>query len=519
MRRRDFLAASTAALLTNAMHVPAARAQTGASGRPRLAMPPVLEATETGRVDLTAQFGSTAFFEGAATRTIGYNQGYLGPVIRMAPGGLGAQVRNELDVPVTVHWHGLLVPGEHDGGPHSAIAPAVDWSADMQIDQPPATAFYHTHAHGRTASDVYAGLAGVIHLTDGRDDDRGLPSAYGVDDLTLVLQDRRFDAGGRMTYDLSMMDVMHGFVGEVMVVNGQIDAIAAVPKGVTRLRLANGSNARIYTLFMSDDRPMHLIATDGGFLDVPIALQTLVLSPGERAELLVDFGDGRSVALMSGGDPNQGPVGMMGRMRGVINRAIDRSFTVLDFAVDNTLPARFEAVPGRLDGVMPNLDGRSVQIRRVSLDMGMGPGGMGPGGMMGPGMMGPGRMGRGMMNGGGFRGPMMGGMGVFSINGRPFDMDRIDFEVGLGTTERWIVDSPMLAHPFHIHGAMFQVVHEDGRAPRPEHHGWKDTVLVTGETELLVRFDRPAPTDAPFMFHCHILEHEDRGMMGQMTVS
>ena len=509
MRRRDFLAAGTAALLSGTMSVPSALAQTGASGRPGLAMPPVLDATETGRVDLTAQYGSTAFFEGAATRTIGYNQGYLGPVIRMTRGGLGAQLRNELDVPVTVHWHGLLVPGEHDGGPHAAVRSGASWSADMQIDQPPATAFYHTHAHGRTASDVYAGLAGVIHLTDGRDDDRGLPSIYGVDDLTLVLQDRRFDAAGRMTYDLSMMDVMHGFVGEVMIINGQIDAIAAAPKGVTRLRLVNGSNARIYTLFMSDDRPMHLIATDGGFLDAPIALETLVLSPGERAEVLVDFGDGRSVALMSGGDPNQGPMGMMGRMRGVINRVTDRSFTVLDFAVDDTLPARIDTVPGALDGAMPDLDGTNVQTRRVSLDMGMGP----------DGMMGPGRMGGGMMDGRGFGGPMMGGMGVFGINGQPFDMDRIDFEVSLGTTERWIVESPMLAHPFHIHGAMFQVVREDGGAPRSEHHGWKDTVPVTGQTELLARFDRPAPVDFPFVFHCHILEHEDRGMMGQMTVS
>ncbi|MBO6638493.1 MAG: multicopper oxidase domain-containing protein [Roseitalea sp.] len=514
MRRRDFLAAGTATLLTSAMPVPAALAQTAANNRPGLAMPPVLDATEKGRVDLTAQYGSTAFFDGAVTRTMGYNQGYLGPVIRMAPGGLGARLHNELDVPVTVHWHGLLVPGAHDGGPHASISSGASWSADMQIDQPPATAFYHTHAHGRTASDVYAGLAGVIHVTDGRDDDRGLPSAYGVDDLTLVLQDRRFDARGRMTYDLSMMDVMHGFVGEVMVVNGQIDAIAAVPKGMTRLRLVNGSNARIYTLFMSDDRPMHLVATDGGFLDAPIALETLVLSPGERAELLVDFGDGRSVALMSGGDPNQGPMGMMGRMRGVIDRVVDRSFTVLDFAVDDTLPTRIETVPDTLDGTMPDLESANVRTRRVSLDMGMG-----PGGRMGSGMMGPGRMGRGMMEGEGFRGPMMSGMGVFGINGRPYDMDRIDFEVGLGTVERWIVESPMLAHPFHIHGTMFQVIREDGRAPRPEHRGWKDTVLVTGEIELLARFDQPAPADFPFMFHCHILEHEDRGMMGQMTVS
>ena len=510
MNRRSFIAGA-AALAAKATVVGPAYAQTYTNGRPRLAMPEVLDSTETGRVDLTAQIGSTAFHEGVSTRTLGYNQGYLGPIIRMRSGGLGAHLTNALNVPVTAHWHGLLVPGEHDGGPHSAVQPGESWSADMQIEQPPTTAFYHTHVHERTAADVYAGLAGVIHLSDGRDEQRGLPSTYGVDDLTLVLQDRRFDRRGRMTYDLSMMDVMHGFIGDVMVVNGQIDAVAAVPKGVTRLRLINGSNARIYTLFLSDDRPMHLVATDGGYLDRPLALDVLSLSPGERAELLVDFGDGRSVALMSDGDPNQGPMGMMGRMRGAMNRIIDRSFTVLDFAVDDSLPVRIDMLPDALGGAMPNLGDTDTPTREISLDMGMG-------GMMGPGMMG-GRPGSGMMGPGGSEDSMMGRMGVFGINGRPFDMHRIDFEVGLGMTERWIVKSPMLAHPFHIHGAMFQVLREDGETPRPEHRGWKDTVLVTGESELLVRFDQPASADTPFMFHCHILEHEDRGMMGQFTVT
>lgn len=209
-------------------------------------------------------------------------------------------------------------------------------------------------------------------------------------------------------------------------------------------------------------------------------------------------------------DPNQGPMGMMGRMRGAMNRVIDRSFTVLDFAVDDSLPVRIDIVPDALGGVMPDLGNTDTLTRQISLDMGMG-------GMMGPGMMG--RPGSGMMDPGGTDGGMMGRMGVFGISGRPFDMHRIDFEVGLGTTERWIVRSPMLAHPFHVHGAMFQVLREDGETPRPEHRGWKDTVLVTGESELLVRFDQPASADTPFMFHCHILEHEDRGMMGQFTVT
>lgn len=493
MKRRDFLL-SGSALLASAATTGRAFASShtagGLSSRPRLAMPPVLDTMQSGKLDLTARSGTTSFLEGAVSRTIGYNQDYLGPVIRLKNGPVSANITNELSSPVTVHWHGLLVPGEHDGGPHSAIGSGGNWTADMHIDQPPTTAFYHTHAHGRTASDVYAGLAGVVHLSDGRDDERGLPNTYGVDDLTLVLQDRRFDLNGRMAYGLSMMDVMHGFVGDVMVVNGQIGAVATAPKGIVRLRLVNGSNARIYSLFLDDNRPMHLIATDGGFLDTPVALESLLLSPGERVEVLVDFSDGRQVSLKSDADPNQGPGGMMGRMRGFVDRFVDRSFTVLDFATDETLTAPINRIPEGLDGVLPSLGGTETRERFVSLDMGMG-------------------MGRGMM----------GGMGTFGINGRPFDMQRIDFKVDKGTTERWVVESPMLAHPFHIHGALFQVVREDGRSPRPECRGWKDTVLVTEHSELLVRFDQPATVDHPFMFHCHILEHEDRGMMGQFIVS
>jgi FtsP/CotA-like multicopper oxidase with cupredoxin domain len=118
----------------------------------------------------------------------------------------------------------------------------------------------------------------------------------------------------------------------------------------------------------------------------------------------------------------------------------------------------------------------------------------------------------------GIGGMMMGG-GSFAINGRPFDMSRIDFEVSLGTVERWHVRSSMVAHPFHVHGVRFRVVTENGAPPRPENTGWKDTVLVPGEAEILARFDQPASREAPFMFHCHILEHEDAGMMGQFTVT
>ncbi len=428
-------------------------------------MPPVLDTRESGRLSLTAMAGSNSLLGGPAVPTAGFNQYYLGPTIIVQNGDLGAEVANTLQEPISLHCHGLLVPGAHDGGPHLPIAPGETWRPEMTIAQDPATVWYHPHIHERTAAQVYSGMAGVIHVTDGRDDQRGLPVDYGVDDLTVVLQDRRFDAAGRMVYDPSMMDVMHGFTGNRLLVNGQADATAVVPEGLVRLRLLNGSNARIYTLYFDDARPMHLVATDGGFLPAPVALNVLRLSPGERAEILVDFAGGGAPVLMS--DP-------------------DQPYGVLQFATDAALSVRITHVPTELDGVLEDLSGAEVRTRQVSLDMGMG-------------------------------GMMMGG-GGFAINGRPFDMDRIDFDVALGSVERWQIRSAMVAHPFHVHGVRFRVVTENGGPPRPENTGWKDTVLVPGEAEILARFDQPASRETPFMFHCHILEHEDAGMMAQFTV-
>ncbi|MBL4725707.1 MAG: multicopper oxidase domain-containing protein [Rhizobiaceae bacterium] len=460
-----------------------------------LQMPPLLDATQSQSFELQAMAGSTDFTGLGNAPTIGFNQSYLGPTLRVKKGAVSAKISNAINEPVTVHWHGLLIPGEQDGGPHQPIAPGESWSPELTISQPPATAWYHTHIHERTAVQVHAGLAGVMQISDGRDDERGLPNAYGVDDLMLVLQDRRFDENGQMIYMQNMMDVMHGFTGDTMVVNGQVGAVATVPKGIIRLRLLNGSNARIYSLAMSDSREMHLVATDGGYLPAPIALKQVQLAPGERVEVLVDFSNGNDVSLVSGADINQGPGGMMGRFQQLRNFFNSSEFTVIPFAVDERIMVTHKKLPDTLDGKTPSLTGLVSTTRRLSLDMGMGPG-----------MMMRGMMGSGMTD-------------QMAISGQSFDMNRIDIKAKRGVLERWIIRSDMLAHPFHIHGALFQVVKENGQKPRPEYSGWKDTVLVEQETELLVKFGQIASSKKPFMFHCHILEHEDAGMMGQFTVA
>jgi len=453
-----------------------------------LAMPPLLDATDTGRFRLTAQSGKMNFLGQSKSETWGFNQTYLGPTVRMTnSGAVRAEIENTLDEAISVHWHGMIIPGDVDGGPHQPIAPGTTWAPELPVDQAQATIWYHSHIHGETARQVQKGLAGVLQLSDGLDADRGLPSTYGLDDLTLVLQDRRFDRRGRMDYSLSMPDQMMGFLGDTMVINGQVGATAVVPKGITRLRLLNGSNSRIYGLSMSDERAMHLIATDNGLLDRPIALDALTLAPGERYEVLVDFTDGNEVSLISAQSANMGMMG--GGMMGG-NRTSGPPFTVVPFRVDSALNAPIAALPEDLGGSRPDMDARGATQRSIALEM-----------AMGPGMM----MGRGSDR--------------FSINGESFDMQRTDFAVQRSVLQRWSVSANMMMHPFHVHGVTFQVLTENGGAPKPQNTGWKDTILIDGRAELLMRFDQPASAELPYMFHCHILEHEDGGMMGQFTVT
>ena len=434
-----------------------------AAGRARLAMPPLLDTRANGRLALTAQTGQSSFLGGAAALTAGFNQGYLGPTIVTRNGPLAANVTNALNETITLHWHGMIIPGHHDGSAHSPIDPERTWSVDMDLAQRPATLWYHSHAHGATARHVYAGLAGVIHHTDGRDDARELPSRYDIDDLTLVIQDRRFDSNGRMIYDPSTTDFLNGFQGEQILVNGQWNAAAAVPKGIVRLRLLNGSNARFYSLHFNDRRPMHVIGSDGGLLAEPVEVNYLRLAPGERAEVLVDFADGPAPVLMSA--------------RGM-------SMKILEFALDDTLTARITRIPGALDADTAPLPSGDMVTRRFALNVGGASTAYGkPSAHGGHGI-------HGAPIGAGANGELDGlAIRDFGINGRSHDMNRIDFEVPLGTYERWILagGGAGVEHPFHVHGVQFRVLNVGGLPLGPLESGWKDTVVISGQTEIVVR--------------------------------
>lgn len=283
-------------------------------------------------------------------------------------------------------------------------------------------------------------------------------------------------------------------------VNGTVNPVARVPRGLVRLRLVNGSNAREYDLAFADDRPFHWIASEAGLLERPVELRSMRLAPGERAEILADFSDGRFVTLETGPDPS---FPMMMRMgRGSAAQASAGREAVIQFEPHGTAASASFSVPESLVAYQRSDVSKVARQRRFVMNMGM------TGGMMG-GMMGGGSSRRGMARD---------AMSMFSINGRAFDMARVDEQVRLGDTEIWEVSGEMMTHPFHIHGVHFEVLSRNGAKPGIRDQGLRDTVVVQEPVELLVTFTQTAVA-APFMYHCHVLEHEDNGMMGQFVVS
>jgi FtsP/CotA-like multicopper oxidase with cupredoxin domain len=373
------------------------------------------------------------------------------------------------------------VPGNVDGGLHQVIRAGGIWRPRLKIDQPASTAWFHPHLHHDTARQVYMGLAGLIIVDDGSDAKLGLPNTYGVDDLPIILQDRSFDSNGSLLYDLDPLTIQYGLRGNTIIANGVIAPVAKVPAGLVRLRILNGANAQNFDLRFSDRREFYVIASDAGFLAKPTVRRQLRISAAERFEILVDFANRKPVMLETGPDTAMG-------IFGAVSEDATAEFVSIMRFVPTTSAAMVTEIPARLVEPAPVDSSRAIRRREFLLDSGIC---------------------------GGQRPNEMGMLPGMCINGKTHDLNRIDVETVLGTTEVWKIVSRGMAHPFHVHGASFRVLSLSG-APPPDHlAGWKDVVLVEDEVELLVAFNHLATSEYPFMYHCHILEHEDAGMMGQ----
>jgi blue copper oxidase len=423
--------------------------------------------------ELDLQAGSAELLPGTRADTWGVNGPHLGPTLRASRGDrVLMRVRNRLPEPTTLHWHGMHLPADADGGPHQMVGPGATWRPSWTIDQPAATLWYHPHPMGRTEDHVYRGLAGMWILDDQRADALALPNRYGVDDIPLILQDKRLHDDGQLDFSQGMISPI-GRLGRDMLVNGTYDPHLPVGHRRVRFRLLNASTARIYNIGFADGRPFWLVGTDGGLLERPERMRRIQLSVGERAEIVADFRPGERAVLRSF-QPELGTDFVGARFAGG-----DDTLDLLQVRAARTL-IDAPKLPGRLTTLDP-LDTGGAPARRFELSS-----------------------------------------STTSINGKRMDMSRIDVVVRAGSTEVWEVSNPgNTPHSFHPHGVSFRVLDYAGERPPAPLRGLKDTVYVPpGDwVRLLIRLPAYADRGRPYMFHCHILEHEDRGMMGQFAVT
>ncbi|GAA4104688.1 multicopper oxidase family protein [Actinomadura miaoliensis] len=468
------LGASAVAVPAAGLLVSATRGKVDTVGRVaftnRVQAPPLapsrIDAAGRRVFDLRVRTGRREFVPGRPSATWGIDGDYLGPTLRARRGErVLVNVTNQVGETTTLHWHGMHLPPEMDGGPYQPIRPGATWSPTWTIDQPAASLWYHPHPHGRTARHLYRGLAGMFLVDDAPVP--GLPHRYGVDDVPLIVQDRRL-VDGRLDPDEPMSGTT-GFLGDQLLVNGVLGPYLEVTTTRVRLRLLNGSNARVFNFTFADGRAFAQIASDGGLLRAPHTTRQVQLAPGERAEIVVTVAPGERAVLRSVA-PATG-AGFVQRDGGS-----DR-FDVLELRAAARL-APSPGLPARLADV-PAIPARTA-VRTRTFEL-----------------------------------------AEHQINGRKMDPGRIDAHVLRDTTEIWDVRSgDGTLHSFHVHDVQFQVLSVDDRRPPPHLAGWKDTVLLPPGTRmrLIMRFDDYADPHRPYMFHCHMLYHEDQGMMGQFVV-
>jgi len=477
MDRRNFLATSIATALGLSACGGSSNSSNSSTSSPvtlpspfskKLIIPAELVGTNVGgrqQFELSLQQGSSRFLDNLNTPTWGVNGSYLGPTIRLTNAdAVDIKFTNNLAEDTTIHGHGMHVPASMDGGVHQIItANGGTWTSSYTVNQHASTNWYHPHLIGKTAEHVINGLAGLIIIDDNDSASLDLPKRYGIDDIPLIVQDRRFNSVGSFDYSPTRQETMRGWIGDVMMMNGVINPYVDVENKQIRFRILNASNARIYKFAFKSGKTFSQIATDNAFLEAPVALTELTLSPAERAEIVVDFTSdlGTSDIFYNVNDGSE----------------------LLKVNV-NTAAVTTTTVPSNLLTLPSLVVANTVNTRLFTLS---------------------------------------GRMGTLQINGKSMDKNRIDERVPINAIEIWEVKNNMgMNHNFHIHATHFQLLERNGSTTNvaDNEKGFKDTVLVppNESVKFIVKMTDYIDANLPYMYHCHILEHEDLGMMGQFTV-
>ena len=447
-------------------------------------------------INLTLQEGTSNFYQGVTTNTMGANGSLLGPTVIMNQGdNVNITVDNQLTDSTTIHWHGLHVKPEDDGGPHTVIQPNEVWNPQFTVLDKAGTYWYHPHLHMQTDKHVSKGIAGLILVRDSEEASLNLPMNYGVDEFPLVLQTKGFDANGQI--------LVHTDLDTSVMVNGTVDAVTDLPAQVVRLRILNGSSQRVMELGFSDNRSFSLIGTDGGLLSAPLSMTRYRIAPGQRADILVDLttSQGDNFQLMSfaselpnaiygATQPGMGAGATSSLPDYTSNPLNGANFELLDINVTAATANPILTIPASLATFTPLLEADADVTRTLTFTSS---------GAMGD------------LN------------GPFLINGATFDMNTINYTIPLNNTEIWsLTNQTPIAHPFHIHDVQFFILDINGNPPPPELQGYNDVVLVPagmGNVRFIAQFTEHTSDTVPYMYHCHMLTHEDDGMMGQFLVT
>lgn len=455
---------------------------------------PIPDTLSGNSIALTMHQDSVQFFPGQLTQTLAFNQyAYLGPTLILNNGqNVSITVNNQIGDTTNVHWHGLHVSPTNDGGPHIMIMNGMSWNPQFTVLDKASTYWYHPHFHGKTAEHAIKGAAGIIIVRDNDEAQLNLPRTYGVDDFPIIVQSAQLDSNNQF--------MPFGMQDSIVFVNGVranygYSAYLNVPAQVVRLRLLNAAGERTFNFGFTGDMPFKIIGSDGGLLNAPVNATRLRVSPGERYEILLDLSsmNGQNIYLMSYG--SELPMGVQGGPTMPMppgNPPMDSplngvDYNILQLTVGSPTSNPVTSIPSTLVTVTPIPEAQSNITRLIEMTA---------------------------VN-------MMAMDGPFFFNQQLFDMERIDYYIPIDNTEIWeLTNNTMVAHPFHIHDVQFYVLDRDGNLPPVHERGRKDVVLVMPQetVRFITKFETFTDTVVPYPFHCHILMHEDDGMMGQFLV-